>query len=381
MFLSKIKFAFAAIVAAGVLVAGIGNGSSLVQAAPDKPVKPGADPVKPVKPGADPVKPVKPGEKPAKPDVKKAGGFSVTFKSVDADKGTITVTATKGDTSVDRTIPLAKDAKVSIDGKEAKLADLKAGIRISVKLGDDKTTAVVIGSEGATLIGDLKEVASDQKSVKVTVTVYAIKGDKNSAKTEEKTVKIGEDTKIVVDGQKNTTVADLKAGSSVAVQVSADGERALVISSPAKDGGDGTILMGELKEVDAAKKTVKVAVTVFAIKGDKNSAKTEEKTIKVSDDAKIVINGNKTTTLADLKAGASVAIQLSAKSELAMVIFSPAKGGGDPGVKKPGTPDPVKPVKPGTPDPVKPVKPGTPDPVKPVKPGAADPVKPVKGEK
>jgi RNA polymerase sigma factor (sigma-70 family) len=167
MFLSKIKFAFAAIVAAGVLVAGIGNGTSFVQADPDKPVKPGADPVKPVKPVADPVKPVgdpvkpakpgadpvKPGEKPAKPekpvnpDVKKGAGFVGTLKSIDAEKGTITVTATKGDTSVDRTFPIAKDAKVSIDGKEGKLADLKAGIRVGVKLGDDKTTAVAIGSE------------------------------------------------------------------------------------------------------------------------------------------------------------------------------------------------------------------------------------------
>jgi hypothetical protein len=137
----------------------------------------------------------------------------------------------------------------------------------------------------------LKEVATDNKSVKVAVKVQV---DKTSEpKIEVKSVKVADDTKVVLAGQKNASIADLTAGSSVSVQMSADGERALVIMSPAKGGGDVPTVMGELKGVDTEKKTVKVAVTFFAIKGDKNSAKTEEKTIKVSDDVKVVVDGEK----------------------------------------------------------------------------------------
>src|SRR5262245_5500349 len=186
MFLAKVKFVLAAVVATGVLVAGIGNGSMLVGAEPGKPAKPvkpaadGQKPDKPVKPVADPAKP---GDKPAKPekpagDVKKAEGFSGTVKSVDAAKASITLTSTKGDSSIDRTFTVAKDTTVKLDGHEANLSDVKAGMHASVKLAEDKTTAVAIGCDGPTLVGELKEIGADKKSVKVVIMVPADKGDK-----------------------------------------------------------------------------------------------------------------------------------------------------------------------------------------------------------
>lgn len=352
MFLTKVKFAVTAIVAAGVLVAGVGTGSALVRADQDKPVA-GQKPEKPVKPGADPAKPgdkpIKP-DKPAPADVKKAAGFSGTVKSVDAAKDSITLTATKGDSSVDRTFAVAKDATVKIDGREAKLADVKAGVHAHVKLGDDKSTAVAVACDGPTLVGELKDVAADKKSLKVVVTVPTDKADKTAPrKTEEKTVAVGDDVRVVVAGNKKATLADLKAGASVSVQMSADGTRAVVVMSPAKGGGEPG-LSGELKAVAADQKSVTVAVQVPPVKGDKTPARTEDKTFPLADGVKVAVEGNKQATVADLKVGSRVVVYLSKEGDKAVAISSATKGGGDKKPEKPVKPGAEKPTKPGKPD-------------------------------
>jgi RNA polymerase sigma factor (sigma-70 family) len=50
-----------------------------------------------------------------------------TLTAVDAEKGTITITVENRQGKQAKTHPVAKDAKITLDGKEAKLADLKAG--------------------------------------------------------------------------------------------------------------------------------------------------------------------------------------------------------------------------------------------------------------
>ena len=52
--------------------------------------------------------------------------FRGKIKAVDAEKNTISLNAAKG--KPDRVFTLAKDAKLTLDGKEAKLADIKAGM-------------------------------------------------------------------------------------------------------------------------------------------------------------------------------------------------------------------------------------------------------------
>jgi RNA polymerase sigma factor (sigma-70 family) len=367
MFLAKVKFAVAAVVAAGVLVAGIGQGSVLGGAGQDKPVKPPAGEQKPEKPGADPVKPgdksTKP-EKPAGADVKKPGGFSGTVKSVDAAKGSITLTATKGDQSVDRTFTVAGDAAVRIDGHEAKLTDVKPGLQAHVKIADDKTTAIAVGCEGPALVGELKEVAADKKSLKVIVMVPIDKADKKSPKKAEETaVNVGDDVRVAVEGNKKATLADLKTGASVQVQISADGSRAILIMSPAK-GGVEPGLIGELKAVAADKRSVTVAVMVLAVPGDKSSAKLEDKTVSLADNVKVAVDGNKLSTVADLKVGSHVVVYLSKEGDKAVAITASSRGEGE---KKPVKPGAEKPAKPDT-DSTKPVKPGGEKPAKPEKP-------------
>ena len=52
--------------------------------------------------------------------------FRGKIKAVDVEKNTISLNAAKGKS--DRVFTLAKDAKLTLDGKEAKLADIKAGM-------------------------------------------------------------------------------------------------------------------------------------------------------------------------------------------------------------------------------------------------------------
>jgi hypothetical protein len=52
--------------------------------------------------------------------------FRGKIKAVDTEKNTISLNAAKG--KPDRVFTLAKDAKLTLDGKEAKLADIKVGM-------------------------------------------------------------------------------------------------------------------------------------------------------------------------------------------------------------------------------------------------------------
>jgi hypothetical protein len=75
---------------------------------------------------------------------------SVPLKSVDAEKNTITVVTGGGRREKqDKTYQVAKDAKITIDGKEAKLTDLKEGavLRLSVD-EEDKVTQVQTQAPG-----------------------------------------------------------------------------------------------------------------------------------------------------------------------------------------------------------------------------------------
>jgi RNA polymerase sigma factor (sigma-70 family) len=70
------------------------------------------------------------------------------LKAVDAAKGTITVNARKreGGTGEDKTLPVDKEARIAIGGRKAggKLADLKPGTEVSLRLSEDRKTVIGI---------------------------------------------------------------------------------------------------------------------------------------------------------------------------------------------------------------------------------------------
>ena len=68
--------------------------------------------------------------------------FRGKIKAVDAEKNTISLNAAKG--KPDRVFTLAKDAKLTLDGEEAKLADIKVGMYVGgsyKRLSKTKTEA------------------------------------------------------------------------------------------------------------------------------------------------------------------------------------------------------------------------------------------------
>jgi len=83
---------------------------------------------------------------------KKGTSITAQVTAVDVTKSTITLAVRDGsgndDTEnsplVDKTFAVAKDAKISIDGKAAKLADVKANSRASISLTDDRKTVTGI---------------------------------------------------------------------------------------------------------------------------------------------------------------------------------------------------------------------------------------------
>jgi hypothetical protein len=81
---------------------------------------------------------------------KKGAVLRGPVKAVDPTKGTLTLAVREGNDDVedaplvDKTFPVAKDARITVDGKEAKLGDLKAGSQAIVNLSADRKTVTRI---------------------------------------------------------------------------------------------------------------------------------------------------------------------------------------------------------------------------------------------
>lgn len=70
--------------------------------------------------------------------------MSAPLKSVDTSKNTITVTIGGGRTEKqDKTYQVVKDAKITIDGKDARHTDLKAGAILTLAVTDGSTVTEI----------------------------------------------------------------------------------------------------------------------------------------------------------------------------------------------------------------------------------------------
>src|SRR5262245_1764130 len=128
--------------------------------------------------------------KPEKGD-KAVAGKAVEIKAIDAKAGTITIAGKKAD----QTLKLAADAKVTLDGKDAKLADIKAG-QAFVKLSEDGQSVVALAVGGQKPDKGDKAAAGKILDIKAvdatagTVTVTTKKGDE--------TLKLAADAKVTL---------------------------------------------------------------------------------------------------------------------------------------------------------------------------------------
>jgi len=145
MLVTKLKTATVVLLVLGL----VGSGAGIVthralaesppkvtaaQPKPEKVVPPDADPEKAQKPKPDEQKPEV--EKPAAPQRKKPGTVG-KLDAVDAGKNTITITVTgKDGLAQQKTFEVGPEAEILLDGKKAKLGDLKTGSEVRLALAD-----------------------------------------------------------------------------------------------------------------------------------------------------------------------------------------------------------------------------------------------------
>jgi RNA polymerase sigma factor (sigma-70 family) len=160
------------------------------------------------------------GEKPAKPA--KNPTFGGKISAVDAKEKTITITL-KGDR--EQVIKLTAEAKVLVDGKEAKLDAVPKGAFANFTIASAKDGQPREASEvrvsGSTFVGAVKQIDANNITI-------------GNEKT-DRVLKLLPGTKVTVNG-KDAKVADLKTGDRVQVTLTADESGALVVASGEKTG-------------------------------------------------------------------------------------------------------------------------------------------------
>ncbi len=249
-----------------------------------------------------------------------------SLKAVDATRNTITITITTKDAQTgqknaqDKTFAVAADAKIVIDhggkdgSKTVKLADLKEGMRLLLRLSQDKktTTSIQAAAKENTLEGVVRAVDATKNTITLTTK------DMESKQKQEKTFDVATDARIVLarhakEGEKAAKLADLKEGMHVLLQLSQD-DKAVVgirVSAPTATG--------VVKAVDAAKNRITVTL------GAKDKA--VDITYEVEKKAPVLIDG-KESNLTDLKEGMLVTLLLSPEDGAVVGIRVGDKGKG-----------------------------------------------------
>jgi RNA polymerase sigma factor (sigma-70 family) len=232
------------------------------------------------------------------------GFSSVVVKAVDGANRTITFDDRVPAALAGKTLSLAKDADVRIDGKPGKLAALPAGALLELTLSVDQRTVRRIQAEGARFLNARVKAVDAGKG---TITF----DDKAPAALAGKTVRVAKDANIRIDG-KPDRLAALPAGALLALTLSVDQKTARHISA------EGPPLFGVLvKAVDAEKRTLTVA------------RREGETTLSVARGADVRIDG-KPGKLADLPKEAIINVRMSADQKTVRHISAegPSLGGG-----------------------------------------------------
>jgi hypothetical protein len=139
-----------------------------------------------------------------------------TLKSVDAVKGLVTAAVPSGQrepATEERTYVVGEGATIMVDLgrgrfsslRARKLADLPAGADVNLKLSVDQQQVMAILAEGATVVGTVKAVDADKRTITVTV------GATRTEAGEDRTFAVAPNATIHVNGAESK-LADVPAG-------------------------------------------------------------------------------------------------------------------------------------------------------------------------
>jgi RNA polymerase sigma factor (sigma-70 family) len=205
-----------------------------------------------------------------------------------------------------RLFQVTSTTRVIIDGKVAKLADLKTGSSVFVKYvvknrtdPDEQHETLWIEAVGEMVVSGTILVRSVNLS-ECSITVEL--EDRDRAKTA--TYKVAKGAKVVVDG-KELTFADLKPNMRASLQRSAVNE-SLIVRITAK----GPRVDAVVRAVDAMKGRITVRI--------KDTHLTAPD-VTVAKNARVILDGHD-GKLSDLRVGMTVTLQMSAESEPGFVV-------------------------------------------------------------
>jgi hypothetical protein len=219
----------------------------------------------------------------------------------------------------EKTYKVADGAEIGIDDGRGrrfsiaagKLADVTAGVQVTMQLTPDQKEVQSLVAEAPTLTGTVKSAGDD----KLSVTFGPQRGDEAP---EEKTLDVATDAVVWLDDGRGRRLsltvgklADVPAGATVRVRLAPDQKLAVQITA------EGPNLPGLVKSVDAEKRTI----TVATFNRDRQP---EEKTYAVADDARVVID-NAPGKLDEIKPAdngpfASLRLSLDQKTAQAITI-------------------------------------------------------------
>jgi RNA polymerase sigma factor (sigma-70 family) len=206
------------------------------------------------------------------------GYHHVPVREVDAERKTITLDQQAPPEIAGRTIAVAGDANIEIDGKPGKLAAIPAGSFVNVGLSVDGLMARNLQAEGP----NLGECGGSQVSAVDAVNDTITFDDKSHESVAGKTFRIAKHAWITIDGKLGKLI-DLPVGAYVNITLTVDRETVRSLAA------NGPRLAGTVKVVDAANHAVAV----------------DDMTYPVARDALVVIDG-RTRSLSDLQAGVEV---------------------------------------------------------------------------
>jgi formylglycine-generating enzyme len=151
------------------------------------------------------------------------------IQSIDFPKNSITMVTRDFDkakgTTLQSSYDVAKNAKVAINGKQARFDDLKPNMQISLQLSGIKNQpAFEITALGPQVRGLIKSIDTKKNSISVRLI---------DAQMTAEAAPVAKDAIIVIDG-KESKLSDLKAGTPVILQMSAEREQSLVVGITAE---------------------------------------------------------------------------------------------------------------------------------------------------
>jgi RNA polymerase sigma factor (sigma-70 family) len=226
------------------------------------------------------------------------GYHRVEVKAVDAEKGTLTIADNGPKQIAGKTLAVAPQAGLEIDGAAGKLAAIPAGAFVSLRLTVDSQTVLHVQAEGPRLGGCGGSEVSAVDAVKHTVT-FAAKGP---AEVAGKTFRVAKNVWLQMDARPGK-LADLPVGSylNITLRVDQQAVRSIWATGPPVPG------VGVVKAVDVGKRTVTV----------------DDRTYPVATNANIVMESR--GGLAALPLGASVSLRLCVDQRTVGTIAVQAK--------------------------------------------------------